>query len=260
MKRLLIALSICLLAGVPAAAIESHTGTVSQVDDTQVIVKTDSGEQTIEWTDDMVRPDDIETGDAVVVRFDADAPSEVLLIHDQVQVADADLKRYHAIAGTVQQFNAEHMILETPNGQEAFVIYPDKLVPPVPEPGQRVAVVYRETGTSVKYGQFAASEIIELDDSLNLAQDNVEVSYSEMEQPQAETQVAETSEREVTQPETTQPQMTEPQTRESTDSAEAAYETETERTLPQTASSLPLIGLIGLLAALGWIALGVLRR
>lgn len=256
MKRLLIALSICLLAAVPAVAIESHTGTVTQIDDTQVVVKTDSGEQTIEWTADMVRPDEIETGDAVVVRLDADEPSEVLLIHDQVQVADADLKRYHAIAGTVQQFNTEHMIIETPNGQEAFVIYPEKLLPPIPEPGQRVAIIYRETGTTSKYSQFAASEIIELDESLQLA-NNVEVSYSDIEQPEMqEPQVAETTE-----PEMNEPEMTEPQTYESTDWADAdSQTTNTQSTLPQTASSLPLIGLVGLLAALGWIALGVLRR
>lgn len=256
MRQLLIALSTCLLLAVPAVAVQSHTGTITQIDDTQVVVETDSGEQTLEWTGDLTRPDDLEKGDAVIVRFDADQPSEVLLIDEQVQVADSDLERYHAIAGTLQEVNPDHMILETQTGQEAFVIYPEKLFPPMPAEGKRVAVIYRETGTTSKYSQFAASEIIELDESFQLA-NNVEVSYSDIEQPEPqETQVAEASE-----PEMTEPEMTETQTYEPSDDEMTETETaETERTLPQTASALPLIGLIGLLAALGWIALGVLRR
>lgn len=277
LRRLLVACSALLLLAVPAAAIESHTGQVVEIDDSEVVVETESGtEKTIAWTADLTRPDNVESGDAVIVRFDADEASEILKIHEKLQVADSDQKRYHAIAGTLQEVNPDHMILETPAGQEAFVIYPDELFPPMPAEGKRVAVVYRETGTTSKYSQFAASEILTLDESFQIASDNVEVSYSDMEQKDTEQKDTEQEQMASEEPMTesqTETQVADTQATSSSQSAderswEQTQETESssadssqsERTLPQTASHMPLIGLLGLLAALGWIALGVLRR
>ena len=259
MKRILLLLSICLLATVPAIANESHVGTVVDLDDQHVVLETQDGEQTIRWTADLERPMNLEAGDAIVVRLDAsNKPTELLIVDEQVQVANVLPDTYHAIAGTLQEVNPDHMILKTPSGQEAFIIYPEKLFPPMPAEGKRVAVIYRETGTTTKYSQFAASEIIELDDSFTFGADNVEVAYSDILEPETETQVAETSEPEM--PEPMQDEAIQDELTESTYDSTTYQSNDSQRTLPQTASALPLVGLVGLLAALGWFALGVLRK
>lgn len=258
MKRLLISLSILLLAAVPAAAIESHVGTVVSADDSTLVIETTDGETKIDWSAMEDRPFDLKKGDAVVIRYDGDAPSEILVVDEKVMVAESTPETYHAITGTVDQANTEHLILSTPSGQEAFVIYPDKLFPPFPEPGQRIALIYRETGTSSKYSQYAASEIIELDESFQLASDNVEVAYEDIEEPEeTETQVARA---EASVSVETDAETDEAWSDESYDAPLQEEDTyQTARALPQTASALPLIGLLGLLAALGWIALGIRR-
>lgn len=262
MKRLLISLSILLLAAVPAAAIESHVGTVVSADESTLVIETTDGETMIDWSAMEDRPFDLQEGDAVVVRYDGDDPSEVLVVNEKVVVAETTPETYRAIAGTVDQANPQHLILSTPGGQEAFVIYPDKLFPPFPEPGQRIAVIYRETGTSTKYSKYAASEIIELDESFQLASDNVEVAYEDIEEPEeTETQVARAEASVSVETDAkTDAKTDEAWSDESYDASLQEEDTyQTARALPQTASALPLIGLLGLLAALGWIALGIRR-
>jgi hypothetical protein len=109
------------------------------------------------------------------VRLDAEgAADRVLIIEDSVEVtADFDPDAERAVLGIVSATSPDQLLVETTTGEQAFVVNPEKLFPPLPTPDQRVAVTYRTL--EIHPPQHLATGLIVLPDDFSLTAGNVQV-------------------------------------------------------------------------------------
>ena len=65
-----------------------------------------------------------------------------MIVHDHIVVVE-DEETEGALLGIVTAISPQQLLVETTTGEQAFVINPEKLFPPLPEADQKVAVTYR---------------------------------------------------------------------------------------------------------------------
>ncbi len=275
-NKLLCTFAILTLVATGAFAIENlpaATGTLTSQADTTIVVDTAEGQmtfltdQTTEWIDR------VNEGDTVLVRYDAEDNHalEVFKVYEKVDVTDQLKGERRAIFGTVTGSSPNELLIESNQGT-VFVLRPDKLYPPLPVKNDKVALVYRiqeEQGNDWEHA--IATDLAVLPDDFVLpGAGSTQVGSEPMVQPAAETMTAERTDPKAKVADTSHKPLTEskakvadtshkPMTESMTDEE---LERKTSRTtqmasLPQTASPLPLIGLLGALSLGGGI---VLRR
>lgn len=245
MRRILtIALLALLAVSGPALAEHAQTlkpGTVVSIGDDTLVVEADGAETTYHLADGAVVPATLATGDVVLVRLSDESTmttDRVLAVDEEVMVTE-DLETERAVVGSVKATSTDQLIVDTTTGEQAFVVNAEKLFPPVPQPDQRVAVTYRTL--NITPPRYKATGFVVLEDNMAAAP-NVEVS-SEPVATVAEAEPEPAPRMERTAP---APAPEAPAPAPTTMTQEPAEE------LPQTGSSLPALGLLGLtLLALG---------
>ena len=132
------------LMALPAAA-DDMAGRIVVHGDADLTIDTGDGERTYELND-VDLPDGVAEGDLVVLRMDDDGQViDVVTIDDEIEVVDVVDQEgtYRAVMGEVNATSTDQLLLNTTTGEQAFVINPEKLFPPVPEPGMHLVVQYR---------------------------------------------------------------------------------------------------------------------
>ncbi|MEZ5332731.1 MAG: LPXTG cell wall anchor domain-containing protein [Thermoanaerobaculia bacterium] len=247
MRKILSITLLSLLAATGLAAAEQpqtlKAGTVVSVDDQTLVVESNGTETTYHLAEAATVPSTLATGDVVLVRVadhDTMTTDRVLAVDEEVMVTE-NMEAEHAVVGSVQATSTNQLILDTTTGEQAFVVDPEKLFPPVPTPDQRVAVTYRTL--ELNPPRYKATGLVVLDEGMDMAS-NVEVSSEPVATvAQAEPEPAPRMQRAAPAP-APSPEAPAP--------APAPMTEEPTEALPQTGSSLPALGLLGLtLLALG---------
>lgn len=218
-------------------------GTVVSVENDTLVVESNGAETTYHLAEAATVPSTLTTGDVVLVRVadrDTMTTDRVLAVDEEVMVT-GDLETEHAVLGSVRATSTNQLILDTTTGENAFVVDPEKLFPPVPTPDQRVAVTYRTL--ELNPPRYKATGLVVLEDATDMASNVVVSSEPVATVAQAEPEPAERMQRVAPAP-TPSPEASAP--------APAPMTEEPAEALPQTGSSLPALGLLGLtLLALG---------
>lgn len=131
------------LAAAPSTDVASGV-VVSTALDT-LVLDTTNGRDTFALAPGARLATDLAPGDTVLVRLDdTGRGTDVLLIEDRVEVtAPLDTETERAVLGTVSATSPQQLLVETTSGEQAFVVNPEELFPPLPTPDQKVAVTYR---------------------------------------------------------------------------------------------------------------------
>ena len=241
MRTLLFTIPLALLAFAGAAAAgtaEMEAGHLVSVEADRVIVTIEGSDTAYLLTDGAAVAENLENGDLVLVRVidrETMTADRVVVVDTEVEVLE-DVGAERAVFGTVQATGPQQLIVETTSGEQAFVVQPEKLFPPLPTPDQRVAVTYRTL--EVHPPRHLATGLVVLEEGL-APRSAVRVTSEP---------VAVVAEAQPTPPPARRPVIPAP--------APAPEPLEVERVeqpeLPQTGSNLPALGLIGLsLLALG---------
>lgn len=241
MRKLLSILLLTALAATgPALAEQPQTvkaGTVVSIDHATIVLEADGAETTYRLTEGAILPPALATGDFVLVRLTADsdtATDQVLAVDERVMVTE-DLESERAVIGSVTATSPDQLLVDTTTGEQAFVVNPEKLFPPLPAPNQRVAVTYRTL--ELHPPRYMATGLVILDGEPATAS-NVEVSSEPVATvAQAEPEPAVRTERAAPAP-APAPEAPAP--------ARAPVMAEPVEVLPQTGSTLPALGLLGL--------------
>jgi LPXTG-motif cell wall-anchored protein len=250
MRKLLSILLLTALAATGPALAEQpqtvRTGTVVSIDHDTLVIEADGAETTYRLTEGALLPAALAAGDFVLVRLTADsdtATDQVLAIDERVMVTE-DLESERAVVGSVTATSPDQLLVDTTTGEQAFVVNPEKLYPPLPTPDQRVAVTYRTL--EVHPPRYMATGLVVLEGGPATAS-NVEVSSEPVTTvAQAEPEPAPRTQRVAPAPAPT-PEAPAP-------APAPVMENEPVKVLPQTGSSLPALGLLGLsLLAVGGI-------
>lgn len=175
LKRLPMAIVFATVAALCAVAAFANpdsdivSGVVVSHDGSGVVIETSEGRRTFLLGADVTFPADVTAGDIVVVSLTEPGSSEaekVVAVDEQVVVVgEAEAER--AVIGTVTAISPQQLLIETTTGGQAFVISPEKLFPPLPEPDQRVAVMYRTL--EVHPPQHMATGLVVLPDDVQIA-------------------------------------------------------------------------------------------
>ena len=133
-----------------ATTTEIVIGKIVKQDERALVLDTLQGHQTFVVDDATVRSDMLADGDLVVLTYQVDAAAgtpdvdEIMLVDEQVEVTEeTEGVERRAVMGTVAQLGSSQLILDTRHGREMFVIQPYELTPPLPAPGEKIAVIYR---------------------------------------------------------------------------------------------------------------------
>ena len=250
MRKLLAITLLTALAATGLALAEQpqivKAGTVVSIDHETIVIEADGAETTYQLAAGAIVPPALSTGDFVLVRLTAEGEmttDQVLAVDEQVMVTE-DLQSERAVIGAVTATSPDQLLVDTTTGEQAFVVNPEKLYPPLPTPGQRVAVTYRTL--EVQPPRYMATGLIVLEGQPSTAS-NVEVSSEPVATvAQAEPEPAPRTQRVAPAPAPT-PEAPAP-------APAPVMENEPVKALPQTGSSLPALGLLGLsLLAVGGI-------
>ncbi len=246
-NKLLCTFAILTLVATGAFALENlpaATGTLTSQADMTLVVETAEGPMTFLTNDTTEWIDKVNSGDTVLVRYDPEDNHaiEVFEVHEKIKVTDQLEGQRRAVLGKVTGSTPNELLVESNQGT-IFVLRPDELYPPLPTTNDKVAVVYRVQelqGDERAIG----TDLAVLPEDFELPRaGSVQISSEPIEQPETETVVAETT----VMVETTPEPAPEPKTETTSETQMAS--------LPQTASPLPLIGLLGALSLSGGIAL-----
>jgi LPXTG-motif cell wall-anchored protein len=230
MKRLTAITVAALLSGSVLSAQESEEPPVDQSIRTGIVIGktekaltlwTKNGQEKFTYAADVILPQRKIKGGNLVVVFEQTRGSRiaarVVLVDEQVFVSGRPDQAGAVIGVAAPGRSPNHLIVKTADGKEAFVVDPKVFRQPLIEPGQKVAVTYRVE--NVKPPIFKATGLIVLSDKLD--ESPIKISYSEI--PRPAPVIAEAP-----------APMPEPEP-----------EPEPMVTLPQTASGLPLLMLVG---------------
>ena len=131
-------------AAAGADNLRSAAGTVVATDAHSITLETADGSATFVRGDTTVVPRPIALGDQVVVRHAGDRTAvDVLRIDEDVDVTTTAYADRLAVRGRVIATGTTNLIVNTTSGEQAFVVNPQKLFPPLPTPDDHVAVIYR---------------------------------------------------------------------------------------------------------------------
>lgn len=166
------------VTAVPAAAEpEIAAGIVFTADPHAIVLETPEGRQTYELAEGAAVPADLAPGDPVLVRIDEPGSwraDEVLIVEDRVEVTgELAPEEERAVLGTVSATSPQQLLVETTTGEQAFVVNPEKLFPPLPTPEQKVAVTYRTL--ELHPPRHLATGLVVLPDDFRLASGAVRV-------------------------------------------------------------------------------------
>lgn len=265
----------------PVASLADHGGdhtmvvTVERVETERLIIHGEDGERVLVMTTATVRPPRLEPGDHVVVKMEGDSLAEIMVIDDSIDITgDLPNDRNLALLGSVKATSPDHLIVKTVTGESAFVIDPEKLFPPVPTADDNVVVLYRVVDLAGK-DKLMAEELIWLPEDVDLtAESSVKVSYEPIEGETRTARVETTRTTDRTMDHADHAGVADHEARADHAHAEANAEldrrvnldrdrndteTSTRTRLPQTASAMPLIGLLGLLSLLGAVSIRIFR-
>ncbi len=137
---------LCWTGGAIAKTEEMASGFVVVSGSDTIEIETSDGRRTYVFTDDAIVPAELADGDFVLVRVDdpSQRAEQIIIVDERVEVVGEALdEAERAVVGTVTATSTDQLLVETPTGGQAFVIDPEKLFPPLPEPNQRVVVTYR---------------------------------------------------------------------------------------------------------------------
>ena len=252
-RALTIAIFVALLIAqlvVASGTASTAAGRLQEVGSGGVWIETEEGPQFYALEPDTTRPADLETGETVIVHHADGTALELLRVDATVEVEEEYLTEgRRAVLGEVTASSPEQVLVETAAGGQAFVVQSEKLFPPLPVKGDKVAVIYRVERTATSE-EAKGEELVILPSDTVLSNGVVRVSFTEIEpeteevaeaDPQAEAALAETD------PQPEEPAVPQPQT-------------QIAETLPQTASPFTLIGLAGVALLGGGLALRRRRR
>lgn len=258
-NKLLCTFAILTLVATGAFAIENlpaATGTLTSQADMTIVVDTAEGELTFLTDETTEWIDRVNEGDTVLVRYDpADNHAiEVFKVYEKIEVTDQLEGERRAIFGTVAGSTPNELLIESNQGT-VFVLRPDKLYPPLPATNDKVALVYRVQELQGDERAIGTDLAVLPDDFVLPRAGSVKIGSEPIEQPTTKTMTAEKTESKAKMAETSHKPMTESMTEEELE--RKTSKTTQIASLPQTASPLPLIGLLGALSLGGGI---VLRR
>jgi hypothetical protein len=177
--KALVLLAVLCAAGIALAAPppEVASGTVVTASDHTLVLDTAAGRETYEIADGASVPADLAPGDVILVRLDEPGSwraDQVLIVKESVEVtAELDPDGERAVLGTVSATSPDQLLVETTTGEQAFVVNPEKLFPPLPTPDQRVAVTYRTL--ELHPPLHMATGLVVLPDDFRFASGNVRV-------------------------------------------------------------------------------------
>lgn len=166
MKKLLAIASIAVL-GLAGAALAKPdddlvSGTVIASSGSTIVIDTPAGERSFVLAEGAVGPAALGSGDFVLVRLSepgSESAEQILIVDERVDVT-AEVDEERAVLGTVTAASPDQLLVETSSGGQAFVVDPEKLFPPLPAPGKRIAVTYRTL--EVKPPLHMATGLVEL--------------------------------------------------------------------------------------------------
>lgn len=265
--------ALATLVAVPAFAAQSAAGTLVSwdLDADTMTLRSAEGEMSYTLEADLKAPEALEKGDKVVVRYNSDKTvTRILPLHDSM-IVEGELVDgvFGAVAGEVESATPNGMTIATVDGKEAFVIDSEELFPPLPRPGERVAVLYR-TEPATGRDNVIAYDLAKLSE-----QDQVAISDEPMKQTRRDekamrsetmtkSETATMAQTSTDSQATTDAQSTWDETENQGDSRAASQPTYSQSTtseqsrtasLPQTASQLQGLALLGLLSLI--VGLGV---
>ncbi|MEZ5332710.1 MAG: hypothetical protein R2991_11790 [Thermoanaerobaculia bacterium] len=167
-----------LLAGAVALAADSGevaSGIVVSTAADTIVLDTPAGRDTFSLAPEAALTADLAPGDTVLVRLDGDGrAADVLLVEDRVEVtAPLDRETERAVLGTVSATSPQQLLVRTTTGEQAFVVDPEKLFPPLPAPDRKVAVTYRTL--DLHPPRHLATGLVVLPDDFRLASGAVRV-------------------------------------------------------------------------------------
>ncbi|MDX1385524.1 MAG: hypothetical protein R3190_17865 [Thermoanaerobaculia bacterium] len=262
-RRIAIITTLALLVLAPASFAEETTftaGEAVELHSGSLTLESEEGRRTFTYDADIARPADLEVGDRLIVQHSGDRALSILELHDQVLVSRQLDGQRRAVYGTVKSTGTEQVIVNTSTGGQAFAIQTERLFPPLPEPGDKVAVIYRVETTQTQ--EFAKGErLVLLPADFELPTGGrVRVSSTPIPRPavapvpsaEAEGKSAELED-EMTLPAPEPERFPAPAASAEVDQAAATR-------LPQTASPLWLLGAIGVASLGGGLAARKLRK
>lgn len=215
--------------------VRARTGVVLSKSPQQLKLWTKNGSEEFKIDESTVMPQrKLQKGNMIVLRETSEGSklaAQIVLVDEQVWVTGKGSKGSRALIGTTWQSQSpSHLVVRTAAGEEMFVVDPKTFRQPLPEPNQRIALLYRvETARPPRY---KATGFVVLGDAI--AKSPVEIIYSDI--PQPVEQVAEVA--------------------EPAPAPAPAPEPEEMTELPQTASGMPMVLVSGLLL----IAIGTALR
>jgi hypothetical protein len=186
--------ALCAVAAIANPGNDIVSGVVVSHDASGVVIETTEGRRTFLLGADVTFPADVTAGDIVVVSLTEPGSSEaekVVAVDEQVVVVgEAEAER--AVIGTVTAISPQQLLVETTTGGQAFVISPEKLFPPLPEPEQRVAVTYRTL--EVHPPQHMATGLVVLPDDVQIAAMRARITSTPTELAETQTETFEQTE------------------------------------------------------------------
>jgi hypothetical protein len=260
--------TLCWTVAIASPGNEMISGVVVTHEADELVIETGEGRRTFMLASDTHVPDNVMAGDMILIALseqDSEQVERIITVDEQVVVTD-DLVAERAVIGTVTAVSPQQLLVETTNGGQAFVISPEKLFPPLPQPDQRVAVTYRTL--EVHPPQHMATGLIVLPDELQVAQSRIlttdeadplaepepldesatltaetdALAQDDALAQEAEAEVADTRASVASSwPEETRPLDT-------SSAGTSRYGSDTEASLPRTSSALPALLLVGALA------------
>ena len=133
------AMLLCLTAAAANPEKELVSGVVVTHETGQLVIDTDEGQKTF-TVDAALVPIDLVEGDIVLVGVaePGSMQADRLIVVDEQVIVTEDLEAERAVIGTVSAVSPQQLLVETTTGEQAFVIAPEKLFPPLPEPDLRL--------------------------------------------------------------------------------------------------------------------------
>lgn len=256
---LAVAATLCWTVAMASPRNEMISGVVVSHEAGELVIETRDGHRTFRLAEDTYIPSNIMAGNMVLVTLseqDSEQVKRIMTVDEQVVVTD-DLEAERAVIGIVTAVSPQQLLVKTTSGGQAFVINPEKLFPPVPQPDQRVAVTYRTL--EVHPPQHMATGLIVLPDELQVTQsralvtdepastraqgDSTLTADTEALAREAEAETAATRASVASSwPEATRSRDT------SEEAGSSRYGSESAARLPQTSSALPTLLILGALA------------
>ncbi|HUP22901.1 MAG TPA: hypothetical protein VNB06_08165 [Thermoanaerobaculia bacterium] len=258
---LTVAATLCWTVAMASPRNEMISGVVVTHEGDELVIETGEGRRTFLLAGDTYVPSNIMAGNMVLVTLseqDSEQVERIMTVDEQVVVTD-DLEAERAVIGIVTAVSPQQLLVKTTSGGQAFVINPEKLFPPVPQPDQRVAVTYRTL--EVHPPQHMATGLIVLPDELQVTQSRAlvtdEPASTRAQGDESATLTAETealAQEAEAETAATRASVASswPEATRSRDTSEEAdrsrYGSESEARLPQTSSALPALLIVGALA------------